>query len=504
MYLLLKRCLLCCILGVFLSACAAERLSATPTQAVTHGIITSTSAARATASPHTLIPTNTPTPSKTLPPVRASHTPTPLPTIATFTPTYDARLIVTDTPAPMAKCPQEDPELMPWFPFCDENGACSGGPYYEEILSYFNMGGTFKNLDGKHGGRFVDLTGDGVAEFAFRDIYAVFVIGCESGQYETLLGVPPIQSGPTIELIDDLNNNGIPELLLSFYERYNFNSLRILEWDGKEFVSLIQIPVDHQDRQYTIDSIGRTGGYYRILDTNDDQLREIVVVADLPARPGILAYGLPWRKETLTFGWNGENYTIMAREYDAPQYRFQAIQDADRAALSEEYDKAISLYQDAIFSDGLAWWSRERQEYEIEITLYNALSRMGANMIAPTITPPPPKPTPIKDEAEYPRLAAYAYYRMALIYIVKDEVDNARNQLAIMQEKFTKNNPGYPYLELATAFFDSYQGTNNMTSACGEAIRYASEHPDILLPLGSDYHGAQGLEYKPEDVCPFR
>lgn len=33
---------------------------------------------------------------------------------------------------------------------------------------------------------------------------------------------------------------------------------------------------------------------------------------------------------------------------------------------------------------------------------------------------------------------------------------------------------------------------------------YAVEHPDILIPLGSDYHGAQSHIYVPADVCPFR
>ncbi|MFN8427531.1 MAG: hypothetical protein U0X87_14890 [Anaerolineales bacterium] len=43
-----------------------------------------------------------------------------------------------------------------------------------------------------------------------------------------------------------------------------------------------------------------------------------------------------------------------------------------------------------------------------------------------------------------------------------------------------------------------------MYDGCAAAINTRSEHPDILIPLGSDYHGAQSHIYVPEDVCPFR
>jgi hypothetical protein len=57
---------------------------------------------------------------------------------------------------------------------------------------------------------------------------------------------------------------------------------------------------------------------------------------------------------------------------------------------------------------------------------------------------------------------------------------------------------------MAIDFMNAYQASHNMTNACGAAIQFAAEHPKILIPLGSDYHGRQSHEYKPEDVCPFR
>jgi len=115
-----------------------------------------------------------------------------------------------------------------------------------------------------------------------------------------------------------------------------------------------------------------------------------------------------------------------------------------------------------------------------------------------------PNPSPSPDDPEYPRLAAYAYHRIMLLHLVRGYDLDASATYHTLQQKFPAGNPGHPYVEMATAFWDAYQSTHNMTNACGAAIEYAAVHPEILVPLGSDYHGSQSHTYKPEDVCPFR
>ena len=56
------------------------------------------------------LPTTTPT---TQPAATLTATITPLPTIPTFTPTFDARTIVTVTPASPAECPKVNSDLQP-------------------------------------------------------------------------------------------------------------------------------------------------------------------------------------------------------------------------------------------------------------------------------------------------------------------------------------------------------------------------------------------------------
>jgi hypothetical protein len=73
-----------------------------------------------------------------------------------------------------------------------------------------------------------------------------------------------------------------------------------------------------------------------------------------------------------------------------------------------------------------------------------------------------------------------------------------------LQKKFGSDQYGRPYVEMATDFWEAYQSTHRMYDGCAVAIQYAAEHPEILTPLGSDYHGSQSHTYVPADVCPFR
>ena len=119
-------------------------------------------------------------------------------------------------------------------------------------------------------------------------------------------------------------------------------------------------------------------------------------------------------------------------------------------------------------------------------------------------------PTPITnyllcaDLTEYPSLAAYAYYRIMLLHIVQGHESDAGTVYKTLQQKFRNDLYGHPYEEMATAFWDAYQSTHKMYDGCAAAIEYAAEHPEILAPLGSDYHGSQSHIYVPADVCPFR
>jgi hypothetical protein len=269
--------------------------------------------------------------------------------------------------------------------------------------------------------------------------------------------------------------------LISYYEPVAVgicSVLLYLYWNGSEFVNLIEPREIFEGSTDT-----------KIEDVNSDGILEVIIKEDVN---GGYAYfiGFPWRVSAHIYMWNGEHYAVQDLRYSAPKYRFQALQDAERFVLLEDIDSAIELYNMTITDNRLLPYSRELSE-QMEWLYWHPMSIASA-------TEPPP------DLTEYPRLAAYAYYRIVLLHLVQNHVSDATTVYNTLQQKFSNDQYGHPYVEMATEFWNAYQSTHNMYDGCAAAIEYAAEHPEILTPLGSDYHGSQSHTYAPADVCPFR
>jgi hypothetical protein len=354
----------------------------------------------------------------------------------------------------------------------------------QDVLTYLNSGGTLAQLVKipPFSGEIKDLTGDGLSEIVFRGLVRYSVLGCKDGTYQDLFDFDG-EFGVGLEGTPDLNKNGISELILYDISHYGSALLYVFEWDGNKFRSLIDAEA--------VDSILATSSV-KLRDTDGDGLKEIVVEYDINQLCngfGGFCDGTPAREQTTLLGWNGQNYVVKQSYYAPALYRFQAIQDGDDKALLGHYGDALALYQDAIFSNKLDWWSPAQFEF-----LRSQYLNSNATL----------SPTPGEDPSEYPSLAAYAYYRVMLLHIVQGHESDAGTVYKTLQQKFGEDPNGRPYVEMATAFWDTYQSTQKMYDGCAAAIQYAAEHPDILTPLGSDYHGSQSHTYVPADVCPFR
>jgi hypothetical protein len=409
---------------------------------------------------------------------------------------------VTVTPAPKAECPKEDPSVVAKFATPNSDGS------YEiyrasDILDYLNSGGTAAQLRDSGLGEIVDLNGDGVNEVVYRgNIRSAYIIlGCKDGKYQDFLDFAG-DSGAELGDVLDLNKNGIPEIILYDIVHYGYVDIFIFEWDGNKFRSLINMGKYSSTDDTVVDLVSATwisDTHYRLMDTNGDGLKEIVVVYDVHQQAkGVIggfdiALQRPLRDQTIILGWNGQNFVnIKQGTNDPPQYHFQAVQDGDEQVRYGNYAAALSFYQAAIFDDRLEWWSSERREYELLVL---------ESQYEPT---PTVYPTPIPDDTEYPRLAAYAYYRIMLLHIVQGHESDAGTVYKTLQQKFSNNQYGQPYVEMATMFWNAYQSAHNMYNGCAAAIQYAAEHPEILIPLRSDYHGGYSHTYVPADMCPFR
>jgi hypothetical protein len=431
---------------------------------------------------NTLIPTMTPTAST--PALTPGASVTFLPTIPTFTPTFDVSTIVTVTPAPKVDCPKEDSSIKLTFRPDDHSIDDT-----QEMLKYLNQGGSIKAILSAlpsfyYPGliRVEDLTGDGIPELAYIHYgppvsirFSIFT--CLDGEYVLYQNESANQSF-SFYGVYDMNLNGIPELVVisrgctggGCYRHY------ILEWNGATYVNL--------SPEAAVEDVINGG----IRDINDDETLELVLrTAPLP----FYVYQ-PWREELHIFSWDGATFFPQPVKGYQPEYRFQTIQDADLESTLGNYDIARNLYRQAIFNDSLEWWSSERYEYE------------NAMVQARWTHEPTPFTKPVEDKTEYSRLAAYAYYRILLLQLVQGDQSAANTTYEALQHKFGGDTYGHTYMEMTTAFWEAYQSSHIMYDGCAAAIQYAAEHPEILVPLGSDYHGSQSHTYVPADVCPFR
>ena len=189
-------------------------------------------------------------------------------------------------------------------------------------------------------------------------------------------------------------------------------------------------------------------------DIDNDFRNELILDSGVPIWETYWA-GLPWRNKRTYYKWNGQNYVPYKIEFAQPEFRFQAIQDGDLAFSQNEYGKALSLYQEAIFNVKLKGYSPEIRD------------NLRAQWDSSYGTTPTPTPYPIPLD-EYPKLSAYAYYRIMLLHLVQNHESDAATVYNTLQHKFSNDSYGHPYVEMATAFWNAYQSrTQNVRWLCG-------------------------------------
>jgi hypothetical protein len=483
------------LLLAFLAGCTADRtpLALNETETVIP----------ATKKP-ALTSTSTTSPSSTVSPVvqfTLTSTPTAMPQTHTVTPTFDITSIRSVTPNPPATCPVENPDLVPDFDF-----TLLPQPLFRQVIKYLNSGGmrqtvitAFHQYDPKGNSHLIqeiDVTADRVPELLIIDGPFFSIFACSNGRYEEhALFIGARLSFPRILHIEDMNLDGILEII-AIRGDLRWHPVEIFSWDGAGF-RLLNVPEKWLE-SVSCSSLLGYDSLVSIEDTNSNGLLELVLKQGIPIWTEYVD-GLPWRPETRICAWNGVRFVLIDVQIDGPpEYRFQAVQDGDRAVLAGDLDVALELYREAIDNEQLEWWSRARYIYE-----RNAESSQEG--IRPTLDP-----TMQPDPLEYAFLAAYAHYRIMLLYVQRGELAEAQAEFDALWQGFTSGKPGHAHAQMATAFWMEYQKSMDIGQACTEAVRYAAAHPnEILTYLGnSDYSdvffGEQSLSYTPESVCPFR
>jgi hypothetical protein len=438
-----------------------------------------------------------------------SDTPSPTATPAPPHPQlFDPSSIPTFTPAIPAQCPKKNQS----FEFDVEKiyfGALAGSgnaneKFTKSVLDFLNSGGTLESISpafNKFYGKQInslfkiqDVTGDSVPELIFPFGIWMDVFGCMDGKYELLSSASYESNLAGVDIIEitDINRDGLEEIIVYFNGCLGNRCpiIRVYEWNGEEFQDLIANPFTRDGCSNPLVAPFEVN----IQDIDNNDTKEIILSNTRNPWPD---NDFPYRKETRTCMWNGQNIVVYKSEFDPPHYRFQAVQDGDRATVVGDYEKALDYYQQAINDKRLQWFSQDRKWHDFWI--YRSKVFPSSNEPIPTASP-----DMIEDPNEYPILAAYAYYRILLINILQNDMAKAESTLTTLQTNFPTESPGNYFTQAASIFWREYQLSMDVQSSCNKVVEYAQGNEVPAEYLGDWDHGVHSLRYTAHSICPFR
>ncbi len=426
--------------------------------------------------------------------VSPTSTSKPFPTIdltleSIPTPNFNYQPQIRATAASPAKCPllSKTKLLIPdSFP---EDEA----EFEQAILDILNHGG-IDQLRFRFSNHYEDLTNDGIRELVIRNPALggnLYVFGCRNGKFNNLLTITRAYDyGPNVLAIKDLNRNGVKDLTIELLTCHYCTGILVYEWNGNNFESLVRdwvynLFTGKLDYWGVAELIGYSNASIEDIDKNGTF--ELVLDGGIPSDlSGFSGWDGPFRGQRVVYMWDGKYYVWYSQKFDPPNFRFEAIQDGDTESLRGDYAAATASYQRAIFDNNLQSWNADiwKQLVEAETGVgYPDIKKIPFNHI------------------EYDQLSAYARYRIMILHFVRGWDSDADIVYKTLKNKYPPENPGYPYVEMATIFWEEYHTSKILIMACDQAIAYADQYPEILKPLGP--HGVFDLSYEPESICPI-
>jgi hypothetical protein len=339
-----------------------------------------------------------------------------------------------------------------------------------------------------------DLTGDSVPEIIYNNDRRLDIYTCQEGQYRAVFDWASPYPANNIGTfwLRDLNRDGLPELVFQDFDvapvAYGTATF-IYGWRDGHFQNLLRQEAQEDRTDPAYDNAYYSGPSQTTAQDVDGDGRQEIVLREFVGNWDVLSWG-PWRNHYITFKWDGQQYGVLPLRYDPPIYRYQAVQDGDRAARRGEYTAALGLYRQAISDPALVWWSEARfQERRNDPAALHWSTK--------------PLPTGLRaDPNEYPNLVAYTHYRSLLVYAALGKFAYAQAEYQILQKSFPAGNPGSVFTHLAGLFWQAYPPAASLADGCRPVVAYVTQHPEIMDPIGASWHGWESLQYQPTDVCP--
>jgi hypothetical protein len=340
-----------------------------------------------------------------------------------------------------------------------------------DLLAYLNQGASPSDLEDLLRDRHLlaseesgfadqDLTGDGFYDLAVSVLDpqsqevlppgTLLIYVCVVDEYRLSFTTPveAVYGAPIIHGTADLNGDGVAELVIgreTCGAHTCFQELQVLTWNGQAFENKLQ-------------------GETEDLPSPKVELREgqgeIAVTAE-----GIHSVGAgPFRRISRTWVWDAAaGAFVLAEEARLPSdFRIHILHDADRAATRGDYERAIELYQQVITDEGLDDW--------------------------------------VDPATERANLSAYAHFRTVHAHLARGDVEAAQSAFQRLQASFPPGSTGDGYAVMGEAFWNEYERSRDLASACEAAQRYAGTHKtQVIEPLTFGYANPT---YTPADLCP--
>ncbi len=301
-----------------------------------------------------------------------------------------------------------------------------------------------------------DLTREGQPEIlvsytAPNDGGHLLILGCANSRYTLHTDLAFAGDPPEIVQLGDMNFDLLPEILLTSRECDPENvddcayRTQLLTWqtESARFTSLLDAVLTSPEKP-------------TISDVDTDRIVEIVL---RQTSTGTSETG-PLRTGVTIYDWNGVNYTQSITQLDPPQFRIQVIQQADRNMLRSDIEAAIPQYQLALSDTALRNWFND-------------------------------------DEAV---LRSYALYRLLTAYAFTESSEFLLTYQTIIQT-YPDPNTAPVYTALSLAFWNAFQVSNNLRSACQAVQDIITIRPEAVDLLNR--YGSRGPAYTANQLCSF-
>jgi hypothetical protein len=280
----------------------------------------------------------------------------------------------------------------------------------------------------------------------------LLILGCADGRYYNLYQAITGGGAPTVLAASDLNYDNRADVAFSSRtctevqgrQQCTYRT-QVIAWktESGRFVSLLNGPISSVDAPI-------------VRDVDNDRVSEVVVRL---TSTGTQETG-PLRTGVNIYDWNGATYVLSIVQLDPPRFQIQVIQEADKNFARQNSKPAISLYQLALNDKNLRFWFNDE----------------------PAI------------------LNSYVLYRLLLLYAYTDDNELLPTFNAIVQT-YPDATAAPVYVTLSQTFWNAFQVTNNLHSACQEVQSIIATRSEALRLLNR--YGSHNPSYTAQDLCPF-